>query len=204
MFGIGTGELMIVALVALIVLGPERLPKAARFAGLWVRRARHQWNSVKQELERELQADEIKRNLEQMRQGVRDTETSLRAAGEAMHREGDRLRREVDAVDAPGGRDAAGHEVPATTTSLLPGADVLPPAAPAADAAAAGDPAGTGTAPAPATEPAVIQESAPAAVPAQRAASLPTADLEDEDSHEASPADPSKRADATVPPEPRP
>ena len=40
MFGIGTGELMIIALVALIVLGPERLPKAARFAGLWVRRAR--------------------------------------------------------------------------------------------------------------------------------------------------------------------
>jgi Sec-independent protein translocase protein TatA len=37
MFDFSFGELMVVALVALIVLGPERLPKAARFTGLWVR-----------------------------------------------------------------------------------------------------------------------------------------------------------------------
>jgi sec-independent protein translocase protein TatB len=51
MFDLGFSELLLVAVVALIVLGPERLPKAARFAGLWVRRARTQWNSVKSELE---------------------------------------------------------------------------------------------------------------------------------------------------------
>ena len=55
MFDIGFSELLIVAVVALVVLGPERLPKAARFAGLWVRRARAQWYSVKAELEREQQ-----------------------------------------------------------------------------------------------------------------------------------------------------
>ena len=43
MFDIGFGELLLIAVVALVVLGPERLPKAARFAGLWVRRARAQW-----------------------------------------------------------------------------------------------------------------------------------------------------------------
>ena len=56
MFEFGFGEMVVVALVALIVLGPERLPKAARFAGLWVRRARAQWYSVRSELERELAA----------------------------------------------------------------------------------------------------------------------------------------------------
>ena len=43
MFDIGFSELFLTAIVALVVLGPERLPKAARFAGLWVRRARAQW-----------------------------------------------------------------------------------------------------------------------------------------------------------------
>ena len=40
MFDVGFSELVLIALVALVVLGPERLPKAARLAGLWVRRAR--------------------------------------------------------------------------------------------------------------------------------------------------------------------
>ena len=56
MFDFSLGEMLVVALVALVVLGPERLPKAARFAGLWVRRARAQWHSVRDELERELAA----------------------------------------------------------------------------------------------------------------------------------------------------
>ena len=63
MFDIGFGELLLIAVVALVVLGPERLPKAARFAGLWVRRARAQWYSVKSELERELEAEDLKRGL---------------------------------------------------------------------------------------------------------------------------------------------
>ena len=67
MFGISSGELFFIAIIALIVLGPERLPKATRFAGLWVRRARAQWYSVKDELEREMAADELKRSLREAR-----------------------------------------------------------------------------------------------------------------------------------------
>ena len=63
MFDIGFSELLVIAVVALVVLGPERLPKAARFAGLWVRRARNQWDSVKQELERELRARHLSHEL---------------------------------------------------------------------------------------------------------------------------------------------
>lgn len=63
MFDVGGGEMILIAIVALVVLGPERLPKAARFAGLWVRRARAQWYSVKAELENELEAEDLKRQL---------------------------------------------------------------------------------------------------------------------------------------------
>jgi len=86
-FDIGFSELLVVAIVALVVLGPERLPKAARFAGLWVRRARNQWDSVKQELERELQAEDIKRQMQDVRQSMQDTESELRASGEAARRQ---------------------------------------------------------------------------------------------------------------------
>lgn len=78
MFDIGVGELTLIAIVALVVLGPERLPKAARFAGLWVRRARMQWDSVKQELERELEAEELKRSLQDVQASLRDAEDQLR------------------------------------------------------------------------------------------------------------------------------
>jgi|SRR5690606_35733671 sec-independent protein translocase protein TatB len=80
MFDLGFGELLMIALVALVVLGPERLPKAARFAGLWVRRARAQWYSVRSELERELAAEELKRNLDAVRTASTDFERQARSA----------------------------------------------------------------------------------------------------------------------------
>jgi sec-independent protein translocase protein TatB len=63
MFDVGFSELLIIAVVALLVLGPERLPKAARFAGLWVRKARAQWYSVKSEFEYEMAQEEMKKHI---------------------------------------------------------------------------------------------------------------------------------------------
>ncbi|MCO7517611.1 Sec-independent protein translocase protein TatB [Pseudomonas guariconensis] len=63
MFGISFGELLLVGLVALLVLGPERLPGAARTAGLWIGRLKRSFNSIKMEVEREIGADEIRRQL---------------------------------------------------------------------------------------------------------------------------------------------
>src|SRR3546814_11740367 len=77
MFDIGFTELLVIAVVALLVLGPERLPKAARFAGLWVRRGRAQWASVRSELERELAADELKRSLRETEDAMRDIDASV-------------------------------------------------------------------------------------------------------------------------------
>jgi sec-independent protein translocase protein TatB len=87
MFDFSFGEMLVVALVALVVLGPERLPKAARFTGLWVRRARAQWYSVKAELENELVSEELKRNLRDGKQVLQETEHQLRDLAADTRRE---------------------------------------------------------------------------------------------------------------------
>jgi len=63
MFDIGFTELLLIGLVALVVLGPERLPGAVRTAGLWVGRAKRSFANIKAEVEREIGADEIRRQL---------------------------------------------------------------------------------------------------------------------------------------------
>ena len=63
MFDLSLIELGVIALVALLVLGPERLPKAARTVGFYVRKARQSWFSVRAEFEREIAAEELKRSL---------------------------------------------------------------------------------------------------------------------------------------------
>jgi sec-independent protein translocase protein TatB len=81
MFDIGISEIMIIAFVALIVLGPERLPKAARLAGFWVRKARAQWYAVKAELESEIADEELKSSLKSsvasMKQSLESYQSSL-------------------------------------------------------------------------------------------------------------------------------
>lgn len=115
MFDIGFTELLLLAVVALVVLGPERLPKAARFAGLWVRRARAQWYSVKSEFEREIAAEELKRSLQEMQDtarevgqrvetGMQDLDAQVREAEADARREVEAMRRQVEAGpqdDAP-------------------------------------------------------------------------------------------------------
>src|ERR1700761_9597804 len=68
MFDIGTGELGLIAIIALLVLGPERLPTAARTAGALLRKARQSWNSVRDEIERELAAEELKQSMKRTAQ----------------------------------------------------------------------------------------------------------------------------------------
>lgn len=92
MFDIGFSELFVIAIVALLVLGPERLPKAARFAGLWVRRARAQWYSVKSELENELADEELRRSLRQTQADLREAQESLR---NQIHDSRDTVQREL-------------------------------------------------------------------------------------------------------------
>jgi len=65
MFDVGFWELVVIGIVALLVLGPERLPVVARTVGLWYGKARHFVGSVKADIDRELKAEELKRIVEQ-------------------------------------------------------------------------------------------------------------------------------------------
>ncbi len=70
MFDIGFLELLVISVIALIVLGPERLPKAARTVGLWVGKAKQSFNSVKVEIDRELKAQEIQQQLNEQKENL--------------------------------------------------------------------------------------------------------------------------------------
>lgn len=63
MFDIGFWELALIAVVALLVVGPEKLPGLARTAGHWLGRARRFVATVKQDIDREIAADELKKVL---------------------------------------------------------------------------------------------------------------------------------------------
>ena len=63
MFDIGFWELLLVAVVALVVVGPERLPKLIRVTGKWVGRANASLQSIRNDISRELRAEELKQAL---------------------------------------------------------------------------------------------------------------------------------------------
>jgi len=60
MFDIGFSELIMIGLVSLLVIGPERSPKVARLAGFWIGKTRSMVASVKSEIKQELQAEELR------------------------------------------------------------------------------------------------------------------------------------------------
>ena len=80
MFDIGFSELLLVGIIALLVLGPERLPQAARTAGLWVGRLRATVQRFTADVDRELKAEEL-------RQTLREEARRLAEPVEALHRD---------------------------------------------------------------------------------------------------------------------
>ena len=64
MFDIGFSELIVIGIVTLVVVGPERMPRVARTAGLLLGRVQRYVNGVKADISREIQLDELKRLLE--------------------------------------------------------------------------------------------------------------------------------------------
>ena len=93
MFDIGFFEIVVIVIVALIVVGPERLPGLARKAGLWVAKIKGFVTSVKADIDREIAADELKRVvngqeesesiykiIEDTKQAVAEAEKSIKQA----------------------------------------------------------------------------------------------------------------------------
>lgn len=82
MFDIGFSEMILLAVVALIVLGPERLPKAARTAGELIGRLQRYVSGVKADIERELQLEELKKLQSQIEAQARELQETMRRQAE--------------------------------------------------------------------------------------------------------------------------
>ena len=79
MFEVGFSEMLLIGIVALIVLGPERLPRAARMVGLWIRRMRAYWFSMQAQLEQELAAEDLRKSLREAQDAVEEMKSTLKA-----------------------------------------------------------------------------------------------------------------------------
>lgn len=79
MFDIGFAELLVIGLVGLIVIGPSRLPETIRTVALWMGRARRTYSQFRRDLEQEIGADEIRRELhnEEIMSQLRETQQQL-------------------------------------------------------------------------------------------------------------------------------
>ncbi|MFV8780809.1 Sec-independent protein translocase protein TatB [Microbulbifer sp. SA54] len=100
MFDIGFFELLLVGIVGLVVIGPERLPDAVRTTVRWWNQIKHTLNSAKDELEREVGADEIRRELhnerilKELRESQEEMERSFKAAEQKFQQDLDAVKRQ--------------------------------------------------------------------------------------------------------------
>ena len=84
MFDIGFWELMIIGIVALLVVGPERLPKLAYTAGKWLGKGRSMLSAVKSEIDKEMKAEELKQILEKQKQQLNPLEEVIEETTSAV------------------------------------------------------------------------------------------------------------------------
>jgi sec-independent protein translocase protein TatB len=78
MFDIGFAELIVIGVVALLVIGPERLPETIRTASLWLNRIRRGFNEIKQEVQQELHNDSV---MQELRKTGKQLKTDTEAIG---------------------------------------------------------------------------------------------------------------------------
>lgn len=81
MFDFGLGELLLVGVVALIVIGPERLPKAARMAGNMVGKLQRLVSSVKQELNTQIELEELRKAKQEFESAASQFKDDLKDIG---------------------------------------------------------------------------------------------------------------------------
>lgn len=107
MFDIGFTEFLIIGVVALLVLGPERLPRAARTAGHLLGRLKRYVSDVKSDISREMQLDELRKLQAQVEQQVRDVEREVDETTAGVHNEAAGLSDQMRAAMAEQDKYAA-------------------------------------------------------------------------------------------------
>ncbi|HEX5354397.1 MAG TPA: Sec-independent protein translocase protein TatB [Rhodanobacteraceae bacterium] len=85
MIELSFSKLLLLAVIALVVLGPEKLPKAARMAGAMLRRLRTGWDNVRSEVERELEMEEIRRAAKEATERARSMQDSAADVMRSAH-----------------------------------------------------------------------------------------------------------------------
>jgi sec-independent protein translocase protein TatB len=105
MFDIGFFELVVIAVVALIVVGPERLPKAARTLGHLVGRLQRYVNDVKSDINREIELDELRKLQQQVQSAAQDLKSSVVTAARDVETGVRDVERDMNA-GLPGTTDA--------------------------------------------------------------------------------------------------
>jgi len=84
MFDIGFSEIVVIAVVALIVIGPERLPKAARTLGHLFGRLQRYVNDVKADINREMELDELRKLQKEVQTAASDLKSSVESAAQGV------------------------------------------------------------------------------------------------------------------------
>ena len=85
MIDLGVSKLALIAVVALVVIGPERLPKVARMAGNLLGRAQRYMAEVKSEVNRQVELDELKKMQEAATSAVKDVQSSMSDVGSTIN-----------------------------------------------------------------------------------------------------------------------
>ncbi len=141
MFDVGFSELIVIALVALIVIGPERLPRVARTLGALLGRAQRYVNDVKADIQREVDLDELKGIRSTFQDAAKSVEQSVSQVGEELQATGESLNQSIAATaeaaaeagtePTPAPADAA-VETPSASAQMVLGLESTPAAEPAA------------------------------------------------------------------------
>jgi sec-independent protein translocase protein TatB len=172
MFDVSLTELMVIGVVALIVIGPERLPKVARTVGHLLGRAQRYVNDVKSDIQREIELDELRKFKNEMEDAAQGVQQSLNDTHASLQEPVQQFRAELDEV----AREASGKVAPVIVgdASAGNGSTANAPADAARTIAPPGQnhsldlglPEVSERSPAPATIPTSASASAPATVPA--------------------------------------
>jgi sec-independent protein translocase protein TatB len=117
MFDVGFSELMVIALVALIVIGPERLPRVARTLGALLGRAQRYVNDVKADIQREVDLDELKNIKSTFQDAAKSVEQSVSQVGAELQATGESINQSV--MGAAENKPGATTEVPAVAEAAV-------------------------------------------------------------------------------------
>ena len=109
MFDVGFAELLLLSLIALLVLGPERLPKIARTLGGLSRKARSSWLSLKRSIDEEIRRQDLKQPVDRMREDFRSTVDDFKSSVDDVKRKVDEAERSLAAKPAGTEKEPKGN-----------------------------------------------------------------------------------------------